>query len=214
MSFFTALSLSLANLWSKRARTALVAFAASIGITGIALILSLSNGIDKYIDQVQEDTLSSYPVTIRAGGEGAVINGAISGENLYGSLYLSAGDSAWQSMSSLTRELALSGQDTADTLVFPYTVSRQDNNGILFAGNMEVVISEDLPISTSWDSVLSARAEEQLLLHEDGIRVMLLGLGIIKDENYTGREMDKKNPIALYYIENESGADASEGAEW
>ena len=66
MSFFTALGLSLNNLMTKKARTILTAFAGSIGIIGIALILSLSNGIQTYINEVQEDTLSSYPVTIEA----------------------------------------------------------------------------------------------------------------------------------------------------
>ena len=66
MSFKTALSLSLTNLLTKKGRTILTAFAGSIGIIGIALILSLSNGIQKYIDDVQEDTLSSYPLTIEA----------------------------------------------------------------------------------------------------------------------------------------------------
>lgn len=66
MSFKTALSLSLNNLMTKKARTFLTAFAGSIGIIGIALILSLSNGIQHYIDDVQEDTLSSYPLTIQA----------------------------------------------------------------------------------------------------------------------------------------------------
>ena len=66
MSFFTALSLSLNNLMTKKARTALTSFAGSIGIIGIALILSLSNGIQLYINQVQEDTLSTYPLTIQS----------------------------------------------------------------------------------------------------------------------------------------------------
>ena len=66
MSFLTALSLSFNNLKTKKARTLLTAFAGSIGIIGIALILSLSNGIQTYIDQVQEDTLSTYPLTIDA----------------------------------------------------------------------------------------------------------------------------------------------------
>lgn len=65
MSFFTALSLSLNNLMTKKGRTILTSFAGSIGIIGIALILSLSNGIQLYINQVQEDTLSGYPVTIQ-----------------------------------------------------------------------------------------------------------------------------------------------------
>ena len=66
MSFFTALALSTNNLMTKKARTVLTAFAGSIGIIGIALIMSLSNGIQNYIDKVQEDTLSSYPITIQA----------------------------------------------------------------------------------------------------------------------------------------------------
>ena len=64
MSFLTALSLSKNNLLTKKARTILTSFAGSIGIIGIALILSLSNGVQVYIDQVQSDTLSSYPLTI------------------------------------------------------------------------------------------------------------------------------------------------------
>lgn len=64
MSFFTALSLSFNNLLTKKARTFLTAFAGSIGIIGIALILSVSNGFQIYIDRMQEDTLSSYPLSI------------------------------------------------------------------------------------------------------------------------------------------------------
>lgn len=64
MSFFTALSLSLNNLLTKKTRTILTAFAGSIGIIGIALILSLSSGMQSYIQKVEEDTLSSYPITI------------------------------------------------------------------------------------------------------------------------------------------------------
>ena len=65
MSFLTALSLSLNNLMTKKARTFLTAFAGSIGIIGIALILSLSNGVAKYIDNKEEEALSNYPLTIQ-----------------------------------------------------------------------------------------------------------------------------------------------------
>ena len=64
MSFLTALGLSFNNLRTKKLRTILTAFAGSIGIIGIALILSLSNGVNKYIDDIQEETLSEYPLTI------------------------------------------------------------------------------------------------------------------------------------------------------
>lgn len=64
MSFFTAFSLSIKNLLTKKARTILTGFAGSIGIIGIALILSLSAGVERFIASVEEDTLSSYPIQI------------------------------------------------------------------------------------------------------------------------------------------------------
>ncbi len=64
MSFSTALLLSLNNLLTKKGRTILTAFAGSIGIIGIALILSLSNGVQEYINNIQEETLTSYPISI------------------------------------------------------------------------------------------------------------------------------------------------------
>ena len=64
MSFFTSLSLSFNNLLTKKGRTILTAFAGSIGIIGISLILALSNGINTYIEDIQRDTMTSYPITI------------------------------------------------------------------------------------------------------------------------------------------------------
>ena len=68
MSFLTALSLSLNNLMTKKARTFLTSFAGSIGIIGIALILSLSSGVNAYIKNVEENTLASYPISIEKTG--------------------------------------------------------------------------------------------------------------------------------------------------
>lgn len=65
MSFLTALSLSFNNLRTKKGRTILTAFAGSIGIIGIALILSLSNGVTTYIDDLQKSTMTSYPITMQ-----------------------------------------------------------------------------------------------------------------------------------------------------
>lgn len=68
MSFLTALSLSFHNLRTKKARTLLTSFAGSIGIIGIALILALSNGVNAYIQSIEEDTLSEYPLQIQSSG--------------------------------------------------------------------------------------------------------------------------------------------------
>lgn len=89
MSFVTALGLSARNLMTKKGRTAMTAFAGSIGIIGIAAILALSNGVNGYIKKVEEDTLSSYPLTISKqdydlssmmGGQGATDDEASNGE--------------------------------------------------------------------------------------------------------------------------------------
>ncbi len=64
MNFVTSLSLSLKNLLSKKGRTVMTSFAGSIGIIGVALVLALSNGFNNYIDKLQSDTLSGYPITI------------------------------------------------------------------------------------------------------------------------------------------------------
>ena len=66
MGFLTSLSLSFNNLRTKKARTLLTSFAGSIGVIGIALILALSNGVNRYITDMQKDTMSSYPITIKA----------------------------------------------------------------------------------------------------------------------------------------------------
>lgn len=66
MNFFTSLALSFNNLWTKKTRTILVAFAGSIGIIGIALILSMSNGVNTYIGRIESQTLSQYPLSIES----------------------------------------------------------------------------------------------------------------------------------------------------
>lgn len=75
MSFFTALALSFNNLMTKKGRTILIAFAGSIGIIGIALILAVSTGFQNYVDSIQEETLTSYPLNIMQ--EQADITGTI-----------------------------------------------------------------------------------------------------------------------------------------
>ena len=83
MSFLTSLSLSFNNLKTKKGRTFLTAFAGSIGIIGIALILSLSNGVNTYIKSVEEDTLSEYPLQIQSTGinMGSLMSGSGSNDS-------------------------------------------------------------------------------------------------------------------------------------
>ena len=86
MSFLTALSLSFNNLRTKKARTILTSFAGSIGIIGIALILSLSNGVNDYIKSLEEETLSEYPLQIQNTTmdlTAVMANSAASGEDVY-----------------------------------------------------------------------------------------------------------------------------------
>ena len=88
MSFLTALGLSARNLLTKKGRTIMTAFAGSIGIIGIAAILALSNGVNNYIAQVEEDTLSSYPLSITK--QSYDVTGMLTGDTSSGS----SGDSA------------------------------------------------------------------------------------------------------------------------
>jgi len=82
MGFITALKLSFTNIWTKKGRTILTSFAGSIGIIGIALILSLSNGVNKYVKNVEQDTLSSYPLTIeKTSMDSSAMMSAMAGES-------------------------------------------------------------------------------------------------------------------------------------
>ena len=110
MSFMTALSLSLNNLMTKKGRTILTAFAGSIGIIGIALILALSSGVNAYIERVERDTLSSYPLmiekqTVDMTGVMAAMAGAAegSGEHEDGRVY--SGQMMTRFMSGLMSEV-------------------------------------------------------------------------------------------------------------
>lgn len=82
MSFFTAFNLSLKNLFTKKTRTMLTSFAGSIGIIGVALVLAVSNGFTKYINKMQSDTLSGYPITINtiSADLESIMNGQNNGE--------------------------------------------------------------------------------------------------------------------------------------
>ncbi len=135
MSFGTALSLSLNNLMTKKARTILTAFAGSIGIIGIALIMSLSNGIQMYINRVQEDTLSSYPITIEAE--------AVDLSTLIGTLSGAKTDSD-ESSESHPRDAVYSNVVMHDLMNSINSMDTQTNNLKAFK---EYLDSEDCPLT-------------------------------------------------------------------
>jgi len=138
MSYLTALSLSFNNLLTKKGRTILTAFAGSIGIIGIALILSLSTGFQNYIDKIQEDTMSSYPLSIQA--ETANIFGALlstrTGSNstdisdgkvheqmLVGSIMDSVGSNDLKSFTKWLEENPERYENDVQEIVYSYSVS-------------------------------------------------------------------------------------------
>ncbi len=99
MSFWTALSLSFRNLLSKKARTILIAFAGSIGIIGIALILAMSDGFNSYINTIQTNTLSQYPITLNQNElsiESLMISSVSGGSSSSGEVAYPEGDTLGQ----------------------------------------------------------------------------------------------------------------------
>ncbi len=127
MSLMTAFSLSFNNLLTKKARTILTAFAGSIGIIGIALILSLSTGFQNYIDKIQEDTLTSYPLTITmetadttsmilsmvGASEAEAEDGIVKEEQIFGNMFSSLGTNDLKSFIKYIEK----NQDKVDTMV-------------------------------------------------------------------------------------------------
>ena len=151
MSFFTALGLSLNNLMTKKARTILTAFAGSIGIIGIALILSLSNGIQTYINDVQEDTLSSYPVTIEA--ESADMSGMVTA--LMGVHSEEAGKThtdgrvyASNVMYDLMQSLNKNGTQTNDLEAFKRYLDNPDSEIHQYLTSIQYAYDLSLPVYT------------------------------------------------------------------
>ena len=137
LSMKTALGLSLNNLLTKKARTILVAFAGSIGIIGIALILSISTGVKSYITQVERDTLSSYPVTIER----------------------EAVDS-----SGMLAAFAATAQDLMDTEAVPEDSIRSNNAmGQILNTMMSEVTTNDLALLKDW---MDGSAEVQGLVSD------------------------------------------------
>ena len=137
MSLLTAMALSFNNLLTKKGRTILTAFAGSIGIIGIALILSLSTGFQNYIDKIQEDTLSSYPLSLTsetadmttallsmASQQGEESEGDIVKENQYiSTMFSSIGKNDLKSFKKYLEENMDEIEDTLSLVRYQYSVT-------------------------------------------------------------------------------------------
>ncbi len=128
MSFMTALSLSFNNLLTKKGRTFMTSFAGSIGIIGIALILSVSQGVQAYIDGVQEDTLSSYPITLEAetvdlSSVLTNVMGSDPGELTHGTDKVYSSSAMYEMMNALTN----ADTETNDLVAFKKYLESKDN---------------------------------------------------------------------------------------
>lgn len=146
MSFLTALSLSLNNLLTKKGRTILTAFAGSIGIIGIALILSLSSGMQNYINQVEEDTLSSYPITLQETtmDTGELLNAAMDSTTTYEN----HNDNKIHSMNITNDMLSLmgSGAKSNNLEAFKSYIDKNSNKFNEYANAIEYSYNLDLNI--------------------------------------------------------------------
>lgn len=146
MSFLTALSLSLNNLLTKKGRTILTAFAGSIGIIGIALILSLSSGMQNYINKVEEDTLSSYPITLQETtmDTGELLNAAMDSGNTYESY----NDNQIHSMNITSDMLSLmgSGAKTNNLEAFKSYIEEKESTFNEYANAIQYSYNLDLNI--------------------------------------------------------------------
>ena len=191
MSFKMALSLSLNNLMTKKARTILTAFAGSIGIIGIALILSLSTGFNNYINQIQEDTLTSYPLSITA--ETADMTSALlsmvpagddesDGESdivkemqVMSSMFGSVGKNDMQSFKAYLEEEKDAVSENVSLIQYQYGVSpmvfTEDCNGNISKLNPNQILSSMsgytmTSVATSMTSVFHELVDDQAMLDE------------------------------------------------
>ena len=159
MSFFTSLALSFNNLRTKKGRTLLTAFAGSIGIIGIAMILSLSAGVNDYINKIQKDTMTSYPISIT---EQAFDLGAMMGDAHWDGVQNPA-DGVYSNPAALEMMSSLSSSVTKNNLVaFKQYLDDPDSDIRQYLGENGIVYSYDASFSVfSYDP-------EGVLVNTDG----------------------------------------------
>ncbi len=169
MSFWTALSLSLKNLLTKKLRTFLTSFAGSIGIIGIALVLGLSSGFGNYIDKMQVDTMSSYPLTISKNG--------INLDNIMSMDWQNSGEKftdkqkvylqkVMERMQNL-RKINTITKEYIDEVIKPIEQNKQLCHGVSYESDMEINAYSKTIINNNFHSKISNSMFIQLIDNDD-----------------------------------------------
>lgn len=179
MSLLTSLSLSFNNLLTKKARTLLTAFAGSIGIIGIALILSLSNGVSRYISNMEKSTLAAYPLQISStgvdlasmmdpdtytsvsSGSSSAPEGMVTVRQLLSQLNIGAASNDLRSLKAYLDSDACTIRDNA-TVEYTYTpdplIYRQNPDGTVQKLNPDTTFSDIASENTSVTSLMTSMA--------------------------------------------------------
>ena len=182
MSFLTALALSFNNLLTKKGRTFMTSFAGSIGIIGIALILSVSQGVQAYIDGVQEDTLTSYPVTLQAetvdlSSVLTNVMGADPGALTHDTDKVYSSSAMYEMMNTLTG----AETETNDLKAFKEYLESEDNEVVPYVSAVQYSYDLDFNIYT--------KDADGMILKSDVMELMESMLGGSMDSSVTGSSM-------------------------
>ncbi|MBR2013015.1 MAG: FtsX-like permease family protein [Clostridia bacterium] len=203
MSFFTALALSFNNLLTKKGRTFMTSFAGSIGIIGIALILSVSQGVQAYIDGVQEDTLTSYPVALQAetldlSSVLTNVMGADPGALTHETDKVYSGSAMYEMMNALTG----AETETNDLKAFKEYLESEENEIAPYVSAVQYSYDLDFNIYT--------KDAEGKILKSDVMELMENMLGGSMDSSVTGSSMMKgyQQTMSIWeeMLEGEDGA--------
>ncbi len=174
MSFFTALGLSLKNLLTKKGRTILVSFAGSIGIIGIALILAISSGFSTYINKMQEDTLSTYPITIKSKNVdfSSVIYSVFTGGNKDGTSRPNDGVYPNENISAIINGVGETTSSNNLKKFYGYIKENEEElkqyvNGIQYTYNLELSYATDSKLIDSTATMMQMIIQYSLLYLEN-----------------------------------------------
>ena len=200
MSFLTALSLSFNNLGTKKARTLLTSFAGSIGIIGIAMILSLSKGVNNYIADIQKDTMTSYPISITEQAfDMSVMLGAGGPHQTEGEP--NAPDGVYSNPAALEMMSAMTGSITENNLTaFKQYLDDPDSEILQHIGENGIVYSYATEFS------VFAYDPEDVLVNTDGSTLGTGGRGKVFSQIVPGQNGVQISPAVMDYYELAWGA--------